>query len=184
VRDGEIVVLPDLVVARGLAIAGVVRILGQRGLLPDQRVGVTARPANGQSRSASVARDGTFRIDQLDPGPCKLYAIDVPAGFALVPRSVDAGATGVELDLVPAAVLEGRVVDHVGAPVKRASICFFPTDVWTAKNSYTDADGRFRLEVPPVRGKVSATHPDHFMRQTQLEDVDPPRSDLVLRLPQ
>lgn len=183
VRDGEIVVLPDLVVARGLAIAGVVRIAGQRGLLPDQKVSVTADPAKGNGRSASVARDGTFRIDQLDPGPCLLYALDVPAGFALAPRTVEAGATGVELDLVPAAVLEGRVVDHDGAPVKRASVYFFPEGVFGARNFFTDADGRFRLEVSPVRGKLGATHPDHFMRQVQLEDIDPPRSDLVLRLP-
>jgi hypothetical protein len=183
VRDGQVLGVADVVVPGGLAIEGVVRVPG--ALRADQRIELTARGAQGSTRSALVGRDGSFRLERLAAGNYLLFASTVPEGFVLAPRrDVAAGTKGLELDLVPAAVLEGRVVDDAGEPVRGASIYFFPEGVPTARNVLSGADGRFRLEVPPgVRGKLGASHPDVMMRQVHMPDVEAPRSDLVLRLP-
>jgi hypothetical protein len=103
----------------------------------------------------------------------------------MVPRGdVAAGAKDVVIDLVPIETVEGRVVDHEGKPVVGAAVHFFPDGAPGAKNFFTDAAGRFRIEAAQgVRGTLGASDPAVMFRQVQQADVLAGMHDLVLKLP-
>jgi RNA polymerase sigma-70 factor (ECF subfamily) len=183
VASGALVAVPDLVADPGLSIEGRVPIALLRGLPAGERLMLHAAGSD-EVRQARIAADGTFVVDCLQPGEHRVFATEVPRGLALVPRSVLAGSKDVQLELVPADAIEGRVVDADGRPQAGVSVHFFPTGVPFARPTSTDADGRFRLEVPPgVTGKLGAADPEHRMRQVQVADVAAGARNLELRLP-
>lgn len=181
---GRITTLPDLVADAGLTIRGRVRTAGDPALLAEGTLMVVAS-GPGQLRSGRVAPDGTFVIERLERGEFVLAGLDLPTGYAIVPRTgIAAGSTGVELELALATTLEGTVVDADGKPVPRASVYFFPTGVSRARNVRADAEGRFRIDVPPgVIGDLGASHPEDQMCQTRLDNVASGTVGLVMRLP-
>jgi hypothetical protein len=142
------------------------------------------RGAMPDTPSAHVASDGTFVLERMQPGSYTLAVLDPPPGFALAPRAgVHAGSTGVELVLAPSTTIEGRVVDEDRKPVREARVYFFAAGVVNARNSFADADGRFRIEVAPgVVGKLGATHPDRLWCQAHRMDVVAGTTDITLEL--
>jgi RNA polymerase sigma factor (sigma-70 family) len=185
VHDGEVLVVPDLKVDLGLSIEGVVRLGGRPGLPAGARLWISASGESGPMRDARVGADGSFRLERLKAGMHVLYSLDGTDGYAMVPRGdVAAGAKDVVIDLVPIETVEGRVVDHEGKPVVGAAVHFFPDGAPGAKNFFTDAAGRFRIEAAQgVRGTLGASDPAVMFRQVQQADVLAGMHDLVLKLP-
>lgn len=183
VASGELVVLPDLVADPGLSIEGRVPAALLRGLPAGERL-VLYAAGSDDVRQAQIDAGGAFVVERLHPGEHRVFATEVPRGLALVPRTVLAGSRNVQLELVPADTIEGRVVDADGRPQVGVSVHFFPTGVPFARPVVTDADGRFRLEVPPgAIGKLGAIDPEHMRRQVHVAEVAAGAQDLELRLP-
>lgn len=146
---------------------------------------VSALGDGGPIRDAKVDADGSFRFERLKAGLHVLFAVDGIDGYAMMPRrDVPAGAKDVVIDLVPTETVEGRVVDHEDKPVVGAAVHFFPEGAPAAKNVFTDAAGRFRIEAPQgVRGNLGASDPVLMFRQAQQANVFAGTHDLVLKLP-
>ncbi|HEX6811417.1 MAG TPA: sigma-70 family RNA polymerase sigma factor [Planctomycetota bacterium] len=182
-RDGE-VRSEQVVIDFGLSITGRVRGADLAAMPANAQFRLRARSGAGSSQVAQVNADGTFRFDRLARGGHVLSASRPPAGFALVPvRGVAAGASDIELRLQPAAVIEGKLVDADGKPVL-GLVCYWPgEDVGgSAANHQTDAEGRFRLEVPPgYVGTISARDASGS-REAAVENVAAGTPDLVIRL--
>lgn len=184
VTAGAIVVVPDLVADAGLTIRGRVRLSGGQPLPAGTALQIVAH-GEGDNRYARTAPDGTFVLERLERGEFVLAGSDAPAGYAVVPRAgIAAGSTAIELELAVATTLEGTVVGDDGQPVRGASVYYFPTGVGTSRNVRTDAEGKFRLEVPPgVVGSLGASHPDHHMCQAHQRDVASGTLGIRLQLP-
>jgi protocatechuate 3,4-dioxygenase beta subunit len=132
---GSLLVLGDVALEPGLTIAGRVR---NKGGSPIADADVACAPSQG-----TTAADGSFLIGGLSPGPCHLV-VNAP-GFSPLEASYPAGASNLDLVLMPAAVLRGRVVDDRGAPMEAARVT-----AQIPKGSYrrtsTDASGRFSFD--------------------------------------
>jgi hypothetical protein len=184
---GAIVTVPDIVADPGLSIAG--RVRGDTATLPaGMRLSIYAvaeRDGDHEQKYAIVGRDGTFRIERLPEGPYHVFAFDVPPGFAVLPqRGVAAGTDGLELRLVPAATIEGRVVGADGKGVAGIAVHFVPEGVSYFREMRTHADGSFRIEAAPgVTGKLTVQHPTNMFLQTTRDAVVAGTRDLVLDLP-
>ncbi|MEO6597381.1 MAG: sigma-70 family RNA polymerase sigma factor [Planctomycetota bacterium] len=185
VRDGEVLVVPDLVADAGLVIEGTLRIPNGMPLPADARFTIYAYGAMSETRNAMVVANGKFRIERLDPGDYRLALLDTPAGFAMAPRAgIAAGAKDVQLEVVPAETIEGKVVDQDGKPVRGATVYFFPVGVGGAHSQSTDDDGKFRLEAAPgVIGRVGTQDQNNPFRQVSKADVLAGTHDIVLQMP-
>jgi hypothetical protein len=92
---------------------------------------------------------------------------------------VPAGTKNLRLVLQRIATIEGRVVDAQGRACRVHVICWFP---YGGKEHATDAEGRFRIEVPQdFVGRITATGAN-ALQQVVLENVAAGSKDLVLRL--
>lgn len=185
VADGVIFTAPDLVADPGLVIQGTLRLVGRRDLPAGLELTILANGAQSEQPSTKVAADGSFRIERLAPGTYVLSALGVPKGFAMAPRpGVEAGSKDLELTLVVAETIEGRVVGPDDAPVGDAIVNFWPEGVVFSQSVTTDAKGRFRIEAAPgVAGKISAQDPENMFRQVHQDGVAAGARELVLKLP-
>jgi RNA polymerase sigma-70 factor (ECF subfamily) len=182
--DGAISPPITVVVDGGLSIRGIVRLADGRPL-PSQHLQLTAVPTSGASRGTGVAADGSFAIERLEKGSYTLTAISPPAGFALVPvRNIAAGTKDLVVVLQPAEVIEGCVLDPAGKPVAAKLTYWYPDGLSPgAALGKTEADGRFRLEVPAgFVGRVLAQDLDIPFVQATAENVAAGARDLVLQL--
>jgi len=182
---GAVTTVPDIVLDPGLVIAGRVRSEGV-SLPAGTRLSLYAVPEHETHRDqhhAITRRDGSFRIERLPAGTYCLHALDAPKGTAIVPRrGVTAGTEGLELDLVPAATIEGCVVGPDGKARPGERLTFFPDGFMLGHEWHTGADGRFRIETAPgVTGRLSAG--SGIFHQTSPMDVAAGTRDLVLQLP-
>ena len=102
--------------------------------------------------------DGDYAIERLSPGEYNVAAdLQASPDETAVARAgvvAQAGATvgGLDLALIPGVLIEGRVTDDAGKPVRTEVGVYGPahpqTSAWV-QSSKTDADGRYRLRVPP-----------------------------------
>lgn len=184
VAAGAIVRVDDIVVDRGLGIRGRV-VVPSAVHWPQSRMRIVAERPGGERNSVEVGAAGAFAIDRLEPGDYRLFAWDCPAGYALRPHAgVAAGTDDLELRLVAAEPIVGRVVDGAGQPVARAWVCFWREGIDTAENAATAADGSFALSVAPGEvGAVQAIDRNDRGRQVRIERVAAGTRDLVLTLP-
>lgn len=167
----------DVVIDTGLAITGRLHIPGSSEPPPRGSVSFVVHPA---MRPATIADDGTFRIDRLAPGNYLLSSLDDSGGFAIVPRAdVAAGSTDVVLELVRFEPTEGRVLDRDGAPAAGIQVSFLGKDV-AARRCSTNQGGRFRLMLPAgATGKLQAKDTSRL----RTIDVAAGARDVELRLP-
>jgi hypothetical protein len=78
----------------------------------------------GAVRMTPAAADGTFRFDDVPPGPVGVFAIAEGYGFAgqHVNLAIDENATGLALRLAPEATVSGTVAAAEGGPLEGAVI--------------------------------------------------------------
>jgi hypothetical protein len=170
IADGEARTDVDLVLPRaGLSIGGVVvdeSGTGREGVAVSARAAIKSGEwrydSSAKPAEAMTAADGTFVVDELDPGTYELTARHVDAPI-VQHHDVSAGARGVRITLPTEAIIAGKVVGDDGKPVASFS-------------------------VHPVRHDNQSSGPDHFARLSATEARDgafelrrlpPGRYDLV-----
>jgi len=186
VRDGEITRDVEVVVPRGLSIAGTIayadgRAVGDEGA----QMHLTATMESGESFSARVRPGGAFTFEGLDAGQFVITMFSPPSGWVLAPMlSVRAGTTGIRLVLEPAAFLGGQVLDAAGKGIKaRIWVRQRGNERGSSALHPTDDEGRFRIEVPAsFVGTVGAHDATVWEVQTKADDVLAGQTDLVLTL--
>ncbi len=143
---------------RGAAVAGSARRIPGGGAAAGARLRLAGR-------EATVAPDGAFSFDGLPPGIAELEVLDrdlllrTPLRLSLAQGD---RRTALEVDLVAAAVLAGRVYAGDGSPAPRADLVLrWPPDAWHPAGLVREfpaavvpeSDGRFRLDgLPPADG--------------------------------
>jgi hypothetical protein len=152
--------------------------------------GVEARgEAQPQTYICQAGADGRFTIAGVAPGvyepvPSKQGFIGRPAGRVATahdfpPVTVEAGApvTGLELRLIPASVIAGRVLDADGDPVRHAQVeaqqyayVSGNKELRSMHQVQTDDRGEYRMfNLPPGRYYVRAeATPRSFRRMVQI----------------
>lgn len=130
----------------------------------------------GAAASVRAAPDGSFRFDPPEDGRWLLAAVTADGFLPFAPEwghspvQLDARAgsqvRGVEIHLVPAVELVGRVVDREGGPVAGASVRLLGAVAETAlvpiPDRFTsDARGEFRFAAP--EGAVLEARKDGFL---------------------
>ena len=174
----------ELRLSPGLELAGTVQS-EDGGALPGATIRIAAADDGFEvppfaAPSWRSGRGGAFRAGGLRPGP---HAVEASAEghMPLVLDDVqirDDGANRVELELIPAAFVEGRVVDADGAPaagVKVESYSGRPT-------ALTGDDGSFRIGPfkAGLKSYLRAQSPE--LGSTPFHEVVAPHRGLALRL--
>ena len=182
-QDGESRLGIELTLADGMTVTG--RLLAPGGTLPAGSFELYLHPAKaGQVVWTRSDATGRFRFQNVAAGDYTLGCLSPPAGWAMSSiADVAAGRQDLQVTVFPAEVITGRVVDATGKPA-RASVHWSAVAVPTMyfHEVKTDADGSFRLEVPPdFVGSVLASDPDNPFRQAKADNVTAGASDVVLR---
>ncbi|MGE0144481.1 MAG: sigma-70 family RNA polymerase sigma factor [Planctomycetota bacterium] len=113
-------------------------------------------------REVRSGPDGEFRIEGLEPRAYRLRLWSEEPMLAHVTDPIAAGETGVDLvvpELPRLAPAVGRILDREGRPVEGAKVAFGfttfqPRNGWQGLHgptSTTDSDGRFTLDLLPLR---------------------------------
>ena len=109
--------------------------------------------------------DGRYTIDRLPVGVVNVATVeksldkDVTAVAHEAVTVKEGGAvTGIDFQLISGVILEGRVTDQSGAPLKEVYVGVYgpahPDSGAWVQPMFTDAQGRYRFRVPPGRQKV------------------------------
>lgn len=185
VVDGQIREEVSLVLVRGLSLRGVVRRADGVPLDATQlgELWLQVGEAIGGARNARIEASGTFTVLGLLAGTCTVSALRTPKGWSLAPQRVQAGAEDVQLVLEACGYVAGQVVDGDGKPL-RAGVSVFAEGASGALIHQTDADGRFRIEVPPsFVGRVSVHVPTNPLANVGADNVRAGTDDLRLVVP-
>lgn len=173
-----------ILLRRGAALEGV--LVAPPGVkLTEHPLLVADAEAQSMASTARVGADGRFRFEGLLEASYTLRIMrGAPAGWTLpMGRSVRPGQTGLRLELVRSLAVSGQVLDASGKP-RRASVYVQHKGQRGGSALHrTDAEGRFRVEVPPgFKGSVGAMLPDSPGSPSVREDgVVAGRSNIVLR---
>lgn len=121
---------------------------------------------------------GRFRFKTLPPGRYGLTATSARAGAAyagvVVVSSAGGSTSRVVLELgAPGAIVEGFVRDDTGAPLPGARVlaAAFSENDGETYVAQTDAQGRYRLDLPPTQRYMLAA--DAGLRQRASQQIDP-----------
>jgi RNA polymerase sigma-70 factor (ECF subfamily) len=176
VADGEVRTGIEIVKSAANAIAGHVRAEGV-ALAGSQ---LLAQSEKGDVTNVAITADGEFEVRGAAGDTYSLIGWKLPAGYALSPcRGVRVPARDVELRLVRALPIEGRVVDAQGRGTA-TSVCVWFAGVQGPAMYETAADGSFTLDVAPdYVGRISVNHGG---RKAAADPVAAGTRDLVLRL--
>ena len=175
----------ELRLSPGLELAGTVQS-EDGGALPGATIRIAAADDEGfevppfAAPSWESGRGGAFRAGGLRPGPHTVEA-SAEGHMPLVLDDVqirDDGANQVALELIPAAFVEGRVVDADGAPAAGVEV----ETAYSGLTARTRDDGSFRIG-PFKTGLTSylrARSPE--LGSTPFHEVVAPHRGLALRL--
>jgi protocatechuate 3,4-dioxygenase beta subunit len=151
--------------------------------------GSTGRSAFGGFGSAGTGEDGSFTLEDLEPG--KITLMVQASGYQALERDLGEVAAGEErrdlrLQLARGATLTGRVLGTDGLPLSDALVSIQESRSgvlrFSTRSAPTDADGHFTLEgLPPGPASFSADHADH-VRSVRDLDVRPGENRLDFRL--
>jgi hypothetical protein len=163
----------DLELTRGLSRAG--RLTGPDGrpVVGADAYGLSARDWSGTERSRALDAD-TFEVGGLEPGHPRLVVFTHKArklvGAALLQDEDLKSTTPLEVQLVPAGAITGRLLDDDGLPWAGATldVTMFDPDrpqgfaCSLGKTVTADAQGRFQVEafVPGVETEVTIAVPN------------------------
>lgn len=185
VHDGAIGEGFEIVVPTGAVIEGVLRYAGG-GTLGDEaaELFLMASREREQSTSARPEVGGHFRFAGLTEGAYTVSILRGPPGWSLSPRlGVPTGTKDLQLVLERSAFVSGRVVDAAGKGLK--SQVYVRLDGVTSGSAMhaTDADGNFRIEVPPdFHGSVGAHDLRDWAVSATVEGVVAGQHELLLQL--
>jgi protocatechuate 3,4-dioxygenase beta subunit len=185
----------ELSLGSGVWLRGTVR--DDRGRpIPGARVGLLtdSRALGEDMKSVEAGADGAYALGPLEPGRYHLLA-GARRFVDALPQEHDVdGVTPVHFVLKDAVVVEGRVVDAEGRPVKQARLLLkkgddgqdFPDDYEPEleqvpqARGFSEDDGTFLLEAPEAGAWfLRGFHADHV---TAGLPVSAPRSDVRLVL--
>ncbi len=163
----------EVVLDRGVSLAGNVRMLGQDGDQPFAGAVVRAY-REGDEGPAVVARadaEGLFRIEHLHPGSHRVEVMENGAE-TLRRVGVPAPTEGLTLRVRALASLEGVVRDAHGAAARGATVLLAGSGVWPARTLTVLDDGRF--VAPNLPGGV------YELRASRDDAVAEPLAPLLL----
>jgi RNA polymerase sigma-70 factor (ECF subfamily) len=185
--DGELREGIPLVVETGLALAGVLIAVDGKPFGDMLYLAAHAEGENAQAgRSVAIGADGSFRFAQLKAGTYTIAMTKQPAGQVMAPLfHVEAGRTDLRIALEVPSSVSGKVVDHLGKPMRANVYAFHDGVRSSAAAQLCLSDGTFRLEVPSsFRGRIGASLPARVVggAQVTVHDVVAGRSDLLLTI--
>ena len=185
VVDGAITEGVQLVVPRGIDIAGTLRCSDGHPL--GDQVGelvLFATTTSGIRATTRVEPGGRFKFTGLTAERHTIGCTQPPKGWVLAPRSgIAAGTQGLDLVLQPAAIVQGRVLDADGKPVKVHVWARQEGDRSGAALVWTDDEGRFEIEVPAdFSGSIGAMHPTLNLLRATRDGVSAGQRDVELKL--
>lgn len=133
------------------------RVTAVRGRLPAAGAVVTLQSETTSVR-ATANEVGEYRLEGVPPGPARLHAEHSEYGKAETSVTVRPGvggrdATLPDLDLQPAGLVTGRVVDDEGRPLAGVLVAAEPISAYLRSGSVgpgvatTDEGGHFTLEI-------------------------------------
>ena len=175
----------ELRLSPGLELAGTVQS-EDGGALPGATIRIAAADDDGfevppfAAPSWRSGRGGAFRAGGLRPGPHTVEA-SAEGHMPLVLDDVqirDDGANRVELELIPAAFVEGRVVDADGAPAAGVEV----ETAYSGLTAQTRDDGSFRIGPFEAARKPLLRARSPELGSTQWYRVAAPYRDFALRL--
>ena len=175
----------ELRLSPGLELAGTVQS-EDGGALPGATIRIAAADDDGfevppfAAPSWRSGRGGAFRAGGLRPGPHTVEA-SAEGHMPLVLDDVqirDDGANRVELELIPAAFVEGRVVDADGAPAAGVEV----ETAYSGLTARTRDDGSFRLGPFEAGREVTLRARSPELGSTPFHEVVAPHRGLALRL--
>ena len=175
----------ELRLSPGLELAGTVQS-EDGGALPGATIRIAAADDEGfevppfAAPSWESGRGGAFRAGGLRQGPHTVEA-SAEGHMPLVLDDVqirDDGANRVELELIPAAFVEGRVVDADGAPAAGVEV----NAQWFDLRARTREDGSFRLGPFEAGREVTLHARSPELGSTQWYRVAAPYRGLALQI--
>lgn len=160
---------------------------GEVSTTMDATIEEVLRGGGSGDRGALTGADGRFTLEGLMEGEYTLRAVH-PARMTAAPDvAVEAGATGVEIELAEAQLerVAGRVVSATGAPIAGVEVTphrtapgrypYSELPRGLARSATTDADGRFDLGDMAVEGaRLQLFGERIFFRSIALDDQEDP----------
>ena len=180
--DSESRLTVDLQLAQGISLAGSVVDVEHRPI-------AQAKLYSGHSIDtpcASTDSEGRFRIDGVSLAYADLTAQKdgyAPASLKLQDLASDAERQAIELILSPSHFVAGRVVDLKGQPIHRAWVMaeMVGNHACPSPNTFTDVEGRFRLEgLESVFAGLAADKPGYCRSNGIQADVDTANVEIAL----
>ena len=153
-----------IVLRQGVPLSGIVRD-DQGNPAPDVlvitrregsvgRLGPIQDPSMGRS-----AKDGTFRVENMDPGPRRLTTFSNQYAAASADVNIQAGMKPVELVVSRGGSVNGVVLDAHGNPVAGAYVSASSLTAEgrrsSSRRSVADAGGHFRIEGLVLSGSLN-----------------------------
>jgi len=143
------------------------------------RADVYERQASGFG-SAVTGEDGRYRIDGLPAGLYTVYAsFDSGSELTAAPNEtveLAAGRTtvGIDLELIPGGLIEGRIVDaDSGDPIAGHYVSLKKPDRnYLVAETTTDENGRYRLRSVPGNVIVAVNAPPGYLREYRKRHVE------------
>jgi protocatechuate 3,4-dioxygenase beta subunit len=161
------------------------RILTGRilGVEPERLADVEIRAEQGEQgwSSGVVSPDGTYRIDDLEPGP---WSVSATLENRMARETVEAATTETTLDLnlSPLREVRGKVLGPSGEPIAGAFIQFLDTSL-SALSASSGEDGTFSLPFPEGTHTIEASARSHDPTlQDELVTLAAPTDGLEIRL--
>ena len=125
------------------------------------QVTTTATEADGALHRTTTDKDGNYTIAGLTEGNYGLEAVEDDAkfkGWLPFPQGIHiapaAQITGIDLSIVRAGIVKGKVTDKDGKPVAHVDVTAWATGVATGYADNTGDDGSYTMQIVPGKAAI------------------------------